>query len=64
MEKIIIKNFGPIKSAEIIIKRFTILIGQISSGKSTVAKLASIFGSVNFYIIPNGSEIKPFTKTT
>lgn len=43
MEKLIVKNFGPLKSASIELKDINIYIGTTSSGKSTVAKLVSIF---------------------
>lgn len=43
MEKIIIKNFGPIKKVELEIKDINVFIGSTSSGKSTVAKLIAIF---------------------
>jgi predicted ATPase len=49
MSKIKIKNFGPIKGGLtendgwIDIKKFTVFIGDQGSGKSTVAKLISIF---------------------
>ncbi len=43
MEKIIIKNFGPIKDVELEIKDINVFIGSTSSGKSTVAKLIAIF---------------------
>lgn len=33
-----IKNFGPIKEAEIEVKSVLVLIGEQASGKSTVAK--------------------------
>jgi predicted ATPase len=39
MEKIIIKNFGPIEDAEIEIRKVLVLIGEQASGKSTIAKL-------------------------
>lgn len=42
MEKIIIKNFGPIKEVELEIKDINVFIGSTSSGKSTVAKLIAI----------------------
>lgn len=42
MEKLIIKNFGPIKHIELDVKKFTFLIGEQSSGKSTIAKVLSI----------------------
>jgi predicted ATPase len=43
MQKIIIKNFGPVKNAEIEIKKVLILIGEQASGKSTIAKLIYFF---------------------
>jgi predicted ATP-dependent endonuclease of OLD family len=43
MQKIIVKNFGPIVDAEIEIKGLTILIGEQASGKSTLAKLIYFF---------------------
>lgn len=41
--KLIIRNFGAIASAEIILKDFNIFIGEQGAGKSTVAKLLTIF---------------------
>lgn len=38
--KIIVKNIGPIKEADLELKKFNILIGQQSTGKSTLAKIA------------------------
>lgn len=43
MEKIEVKNFGPIIKVEVEIRDINIFIGTTSSGKSTVAKLISIF---------------------
>jgi AAA15 family ATPase/GTPase len=43
MQKIIVKNFGPIKEAEIALNGLTILIGEQASGKSTLAKLIYFF---------------------
>ena len=43
MERISIRNFGPIGEAEIEIKDINVFIGTTSSGKSTAAKLISIF---------------------
>jgi predicted ATPase len=37
MRHLIIRNMGPIKEADIELKRFNILIGAQSSGKSTIA---------------------------
>lgn len=46
MQKIIIKNFGAIKYAEIEIKKVLVLIGEQASGKSTIAKLIYFFKSL------------------
>lgn len=43
MEKLHIKNFGPIQETEISIKKITVLIGEQGSGKSTIAKLYALF---------------------
>jgi predicted ATPase len=48
MEKLTIRNFGPIINAQIELKPINIFIGTTSSGKSTVAKLATIFKSGQF----------------
>jgi predicted ATPase len=42
MEKLIIKNFGPIKHIELDVRKFTFLIGEQASGKSTIAKVLSV----------------------
>jgi predicted ATP-dependent endonuclease of OLD family len=54
MERLQIINFGAIKNADIEIKKYNIFIGDTSSGKSTVAKLITIFGSRAFYNIKDG----------
>ena len=41
MRHITIKNIGPIKLADIELKRFNVFIGHQSSGKSTIAKVTS-----------------------
>ena len=41
MRHLIIRNIGPIKKAELQLKRFNFLIGPQSSGKSTIAKILS-----------------------
>lgn len=38
-----IRNFGPIASASVILKDFNFFIGEQGSGKSTIAKLITIF---------------------
>lgn len=46
MQKIIINNFGAIKSADIEIRKVLVLIGEQASGKSTIAKLIYFFKSL------------------
>ena len=41
MRHLIVRNIGPIKEAEIELKRFNFIIGPQSSGKSTIAKILS-----------------------
>lgn len=48
-EILIVKNFGPIKDVLIEIKNINIFIGTTSSGKSTIAKLISIFKSGHLF---------------
>jgi len=50
MEKLIVKNFGAIRSIEIDLKDLTIFIGKTGTGKSTLAKLVSIFRSAEFWV--------------
>ncbi|GLU52987.1 AAA family ATPase [Dyadobacter frigoris] len=50
-DKLIVRDFGPIKNAELDIKKTTVLIGPQGSGKSTLAKLVAIFNSIQ-----NGEE--------
>lgn len=47
MEKLSIRNFGPIISADIDLKRINIFIGPQGSGKSTIAKVINAYGSYN-----------------
>ncbi len=50
MEKLIVKNFGAIRNIEIDLKDLTIFIGKTGTGKSTLAKLVSIFRSADFWV--------------
>ena len=43
MERLIVRNFGPIKDVEIEIPRLLVFIGDQASGKSTLGKLIYIF---------------------
>lgn len=42
MEKLIVKNFGPIREAELELRKLTVFIGEQASGKSMLAKLLGI----------------------
>ena len=53
MEKLIVKNFGPIKEAEIDLTKYVVFIGDTSTGKSVLAKLISIFRDSNLRIDSN-----------
>ncbi|MEL1239705.1 AAA family ATPase [Flavobacterium flavipallidum] len=46
--KLIVKNFGPLKDIEIEVREMVTFIGAQASGKSTLAKLISIFEDENF----------------
>lgn len=62
-EKLIVKNFGPIKNAEIDVKDMMVFIGAQSSGKSTLAKLITILGDFNFrqnYTVSFEEELKRY----
>lgn len=48
MEKLIVKNFGPIKEAEIDLTKYVVFIGDTSTGKSVLAKLIAIFRDNDF----------------
>lgn len=63
MEKLIVKNFGPIKEAEIELTKYVIFIGDTSTGKSTLAKLIGIFKDIYLYRNSNYlTNIKSFLK--
>ena len=54
-ERLVIKNFGPIKSVDLDLGKITILIGEQASGKSTIAKVLSIcryFSYIVNYEVP------------
>lgn len=57
-EYIYIRNFGPIKKLELSLKQFNVFIGPQGTGKSTVAKLISIFRDIKFLL--NDADHKSF----
>lgn len=46
MQKLLIRNFGPITSADVEIEDFMVLIGPQASGKSTISKSIYLFKSL------------------
>ena len=57
MQKIIIKNFGPVQDAEIEIKKVLVLIGEQASGKSTIAKLIYFFNFLRYNILDKLTDL-------
>lgn len=55
--KLIICNFGAIASAEINLKDFNIFIGEQGSGKSTIAKLITIFQNNAIELLKTDSDL-------
>ncbi len=41
-ERLVIKNFGPIKSVDLELGKMTVLIGEQATGKSTIAKVLAV----------------------
>lgn len=59
-EKLIIKNFGPIKSVELELGKVNVLIGEQGTGKSTVAKLLAVCRYFSSIISPDYFLQDPF----
>ncbi|WP_018621270.1 AAA family ATPase [Spirosoma luteum] len=49
MAKLTVKNVGPIREAEVEVKKHTVFIGPQGSGKSTLAKLIAIGGDTQLF---------------
>lgn len=60
MEKLIVKNFGPIKEAEIELAKYVVFIGDTSTGKSVLAKLIAIFRD-GIYKLSYNNKVKSIT---
>lgn len=56
-ERLVIKNFGPIKSVDLELGKMTILIGEQATGKSTIAKVLAVCRYFSF-IVNYSVEIK------
>jgi len=52
-EKLVIRNFGPIKNVELELGRINILIGENATGKSTVAKVLAVCRYFSFLVDAN-----------
>ena len=50
-DKLIVRDFGPIKNAELDIKKTTVLIGPQGSGKSTLAKLVATATNISWHFM-------------
>lgn len=56
-DKLIVRDFGPIKDAELDIRKTTVLIGPQGSGKSTLAKLVALASNNSWRnIVGNDSD--------
>jgi predicted ATPase len=62
MQRIVIKNFGPISNAEIEIKKTVVLIGDNAIGKSTILKLISTFLWMEKVLVRGNNAIEYFTE--
>lgn len=58
MRSIEIHNFGPIKEANITVKKVTVFMGNQGSGKSTAAKLISTFAWIEKFLFKYNTTIE------
>lgn len=59
-ETLTIKNFGPIKSIELNLKQFNIIIGEQATGKSTIAKVLSVCRYLSYILPSDALHPNPF----
>lgn len=64
MNRIIIHNFGPVKDVDIELSKLMVFIGPQGSGKSTIAKLLTIFSDVLWWrmVSENDNPLSEFKK--
>lgn len=55
-ERLVIKNFGPIKSVDLELGKMTILIGEQATGKSTIAKVLAMCRYFSYIVSPNDNN--------
>lgn len=60
--RLIIKNFGPIKHIDIPIRKINVLIGDQGTGKSTVVKVLACLFSVEFLLLYKSTKFNLFEK--
>ncbi len=60
--RLIIKNFGPIKHIDIPIRKINVLIGDQGTGKSTVAKVLACLISAEFLLLYKSTKFNLFEK--
>jgi predicted ATPase len=56
--KLIVENFGPISNVDISIRKFNILTGPQSSGKSTLSKILAIIHTYDFDVFSHSSTAR------
>lgn len=61
-ERLQVQNFGAIKELDLELKPIMVFIGEQGTGKSTIAKLISIFRSTQFLIEKAGTPREAFRK--
>ena len=61
-ERLIVRDFGPVRNLDIEIRPLTLFIGTQGSGKSTVSKLLTICRDLRWWlqILENENTMKPF----
>ncbi len=60
MERLIVKNFGPLKDVDIELNRINLFIGENGSGKSVLAKIITIVLDLNNHMIDERKLFKKF----
>ena len=60
MERLIVKNFGPLKDIDIELNKINLFIGENGSGKSVLAKIVTIVLNFNNHLIDEKRLFKKF----
>ena len=60
MERLIVKNFGPLKDVDIELNKINLFIGENGSGKSVLAKIVTIVLNVENHMIDKKNLFKKF----